>query len=199
LADQNFEQVVRKPNSCEGFYTAKSKYVDFKIPKSVAADLINKKYDRGNFKLICDVPDLTNQIVKSKDDLTVVGVVDLEWSCTGPVQLFGSASWWLLQDRPANIEWDYINGEPLKLVARYIKYLDMHQRILEEEEAQMHPDRSDKELSNLVKWSRESSAMWLYMLLSAGFNDPDSFTWLRLREHLGDYEWTRPWGGIWRR
>jgi hypothetical protein len=87
--------------------------VDFKILKSVAADLINQKYDRGNFKLICG-------------DLTVVGVVDLEWSYTGPAQLFGSAPWWLMQDRPTNIEWDYIDGEPPKPAARYFKSLDMY-------------------------------------------------------------------------
>jgi hypothetical protein len=165
--------------------------VDFNILKSVAADLINKKYDRGNFKFICDDLGLNNLIVRSKDDLTVVGVVDLEWSYTGPAQLFGSAPWWLLQDRPVNIEWDYVDGEPPKHAARYFRYLDMYQRILEEEEARMHPDRPDKELSNLVKWSRESGAMWLHMLLSAGFNDPDSFPWSKLREHLGDEEWTR--------
>jgi hypothetical protein len=41
----------------------------------------------------------------SEDDLTIVGVVDLEWSYIGPAQLFGSAPWWLLQDRPINEEW----------------------------------------------------------------------------------------------
>jgi len=45
----------------------------------------------GLFKLLCDDFGLANMIVRSKDDLTIVGVVDLEWSYTGPAQLFGSA------------------------------------------------------------------------------------------------------------
>ncbi len=42
-------------------------------------DFINKKYDGRKFKLVCDDLGLANLMVKSKDDLTIVGVVDLEW------------------------------------------------------------------------------------------------------------------------
>ena len=46
-------------------------------------DYVNKKYDHGPFKLICDDLGLANMIVKSKEDLTIVGIVDLEWSYIG--------------------------------------------------------------------------------------------------------------------
>ncbi|EEP80899.1 predicted protein [Uncinocarpus reesii 1704] len=132
----------------------------------------------------------TNLVVKSKEDLTVVGVVDLEWSYIGPAQLFGSAPWWLLQDRPVHPEWDAdANGSKLSHVGtRYIKHLEMFISILEEEEKTM-PGHEDKELSNLVKWSQESGAMWLHMLLSSGFNDHHVFPFMQLRQHLGR-EWT---------
>lgn len=63
-------------------------------------------------------------------------------------------------------------------------------RILGEEEANM-PGYEGKELSSLVKWSHESGAMWLHMLLSSGFNDHRSFPFTQLRQHLGASEWAR--------
>lgn len=151
--------------------------------------MINTKYDRGKFKLICDDFGLGNLIVRSKEDLTVVGVVDLEWSYIGPAQLLGSAPWWLLRDRPVNPAWDCEDDEPPKVAARYFKYLDIFMRILEEEEAKM-PGHEEKEFSSLVKWSQTSGAMWVHMLLSAGFIDDRTFPFTQLRLHLGD-EWAR--------
>jgi len=130
-----------------------------------------------------------NLIVRSKDDLTIVGVIDLEWSYIGPAQLFGSAPWWLLQDRPVNDIWDYNNGEPPKVAVRYFRYLEIFNRVLEEEEEAKMPG-CEKELSNLVKWSQDSGAMWLHMLLSVGFNDEWSFPFTKLRQHLAE-EWAR--------
>jgi len=185
---QDWEQLVHQPNTVCGPNDAKSKYVAFKVLRSIIPDLIHTNYDRGKFKLICDDLGLSNLIVKSKEDLTIVGVVDLEWSYVGPAQLFGSAPWWLLRDRPVN--WDYVNDEPPKASARYFRYLEIFKRVLEEEEAKT-PGHEQKELSNLVKWTQESGAMWLHMILSAGFNDQEIFPFVQLRQHLGAGEWAR--------
>lgn len=162
----------------------------FKVLRSLIPDLVHAKYDRCKFKLICDDLGLANLIVRSREDLTVVGVVDLEWSYIGPAQLFGSAPWWLLQDRPVNSTWDYKGDEAPKIAARYFKCLDIFIRILEGEEAKM-PGHEERELSRLVKWSQASGAMWLHMLLSSGFNDHRSFPFTQLRRHLGLTEWER--------
>ncbi|THC87445.1 hypothetical protein EYZ11_013107 [Aspergillus tanneri] len=190
VVGQDWEQLVHQPNSTVGLYDAKNKYVAFQVLKSLARDLVNVKYDRCKFKLICDDLGLANLIVRSKDDLTVVGVVDLEWSYIGPAQLFGSAPWWLLQDRPVNSTWDCKGDEPPKIAARYFKYLEIFIRVLEEEEAKM-PGHNEKELSSLVKWSQASGAMWLHMLLLSGFNDHRSFPFTQLRLHIGATEWAR--------
>jgi hypothetical protein len=152
--------------------------------------LVNAKYDRCKFKLICDDFGLANLIVRGREDLTVVGVVDLEWSYIGPAQLFGSAPWWLLQDRPVNSAWDCKGDELSKIAARYFKCLEIFIRILEEEEAKI-PGHKERELSSLVKWSQASGAMWLHMLLSSGFNDHRSFPFTQLRRHLGATEWAK--------
>lgn len=162
----------------------------FRILQGLAGDLVNEKYDRCKFKLICDDLGLANLIVRSKEDLTVVGVIDLEWSYIGPAQLFGSALWWLLQDRPINPEWDSKGGELPEMNTRYFKYLDIFTRVLEEEEAKM-PGNEEKELSSLVKWSQASGAMWLHMLLSNGFNDHRGFPLAHLRRDLGAVEWEK--------
>jgi hypothetical protein len=115
--------------------------------------LVNAKYDRGPFKLICDDFGPANMIVRSKDDLTIVGVVDLEWVYAGPAQLFASAPWWLLHDRPVNEEWDFSDGKPPDATQRYFKCLDIFKRVLAEEEAKI---QSQQEVSELVNWSEAS-------------------------------------------
>ncbi|KAH8432028.1 phosphotransferase family protein [Aspergillus melleus] len=186
---QDWDQLVHQPNSTDDSYDAQTKYVAFKILKSLIPDLVHAKYDRTKFKLICDDLGLANLIVRGREDLTVVGVVDLEWSYIGPAQLFGSAPWWLLQDRPVNSTWDCTDDEPPKIAARYFRCLELFIRVLEEEETKM-PEHKDRELSDLVKWSQASGAMWLHMLISSGFNDYRSFPFTQLRRHFGT-EWTR--------
>ncbi|KAL4985841.1 hypothetical protein BDW68DRAFT_164298 [Aspergillus falconensis] len=190
VATQDWEQLVHQPNSTVGPYDAKNKYVAFKVLNALIPDLVHAKYDRCKFKLVCDDLGLANLIVRGREDLTVVGVVDLEWSYIGPAQLFGSAPWWLLQDRPVNSAWDYTDDRPPKIASRYFECLEIFIRVLEEEEAKM-PEHKEKELSSLVKWSQTSGAMWLHMLLLSGFNDHRSFPFTQLRQHFGDTEWVR--------
>jgi len=124
--------------------------------------------------------------VRSKDDLTIVGVVDLEWSYVGPAQLFGSAPWWLLQDRLSNYDISD-NVEVFEIINRYLRHLKVFQRVLEEEEEKI-PGQG-KELSDLVRWSVDSGAMWLHMILSCGFNDPKVLPFAQLIEHIGPEKW----------
>lgn len=167
-----------------------SKYRSFQVLRSLIPDFIHEGYDHSHFKLICDDLGLANLIVRNRQDLTVIGVVDLEWSYTGPAQLFGSAPWWLLMDRPTNPAWDCDDGEPSEITDRYFRYLGIFQRVLEEEEAKI-PGYEDKELSRLVRWSQQSGAMWIHMLLSTGFNDPRTFPFTRLKQLVGADEWDR--------
>ena len=151
--------------------------------------MINEDYDQGPFKLICDDLGPANVMVRSQHDLTIVGVVDLEWVYAGPAQLFASAPWWLLLDKPINEEWDFVVGDPPEPVtSRYFKHLEMFKCVLDEEEAKL-PEHHEKEVSKLVKWSEDSGAMWLHMLLSSGFFDWFSFPCMQLRQRVGGVEW----------
>lgn len=152
--------------------------------------MVNPEYDHHKFKLICDDFGLGNLIVRSREDLTVVGVVDMEWSYIGPAQLLATAPWWLLGDRPINDIWDSDADDepPREISARYFKFLDIFTRVLEEEEAKL-PGHEAKEFSTLVKWSQSSGAMWLHMLLTTSFHDTYTFPFTYLRRHLGVSGW----------
>lgn len=184
------EQLIRQPNSAYGEYDARDKYRSFKVLKSLIPAFIHKSYDRTKFKIICDDLGLANLMVRSRQDLTVIGVVDLEWSYIGPAQLFGSAPWWLLMDRPTNQAWDCDQAGSATITTRYLRYLDMFQRVLEEEEAST-PGCETKELSSLVRWSQRSGAMWVHMILSAAFNDRCNFPFTKLVQHVGVDDWER--------
>ncbi|CAG7922453.1 unnamed protein product [Penicillium olsonii] len=186
---QDWKQLAHQPNSTAGFNHAQTQFVAFKVLESLIPEFINEKYDRGKFKLICDDLGLANLIVRGAEDLTVVGLVDLEWSYIGPAQLFGSAPWWLLQDRPINSEWDCDDTELPQIGSRYLRYLESYIRVLEEESKIQGCE--DRELSKLVKWSQASGAMWLHMLLSTGLNDTNNFPFTQLRAHIGATEWAR--------
>ncbi|KAK7413883.1 hypothetical protein QQX98_007224 [Neonectria punicea] len=173
-----------------GRFDAMVKYRSLQVLRSLIPDFIYKDYDRSNFKIIYDDLGLANLIVRSRQNLTVIGVVDLEWSYIGPAQLFGSASWWLLMDRPTNLAWDCDNGEPSEVTTRYFRYLGIFLSIPEGEEAKT-PGHKDKELSRLVPWSQHSGAMWVHMLLSTGFKDPRTFLVTKLIQHLGVEECDR--------
>ncbi|KAI2670582.1 hypothetical protein LCP963914a_9840 [Penicillium roqueforti] len=179
---QDWQQLRFQSNSIAGAGSARTRYASLKILESLIPELTHMAYDKGPFKLICDDFGPANVIVQSKDDLTIIGVVDLEWVYVGPAQLFGSAPWWLLLDRPVNNEWDFEEGEAPKVTKRYFKCLDIFKRVLEEEESKI--PGSDK-LFELVKWSKESGAIWLHMLLSAGFFDSPSFPYILLQRYKG--------------
>jgi hypothetical protein len=47
----------------------------------------------------------------------------------------------------------------------------------------------EKALSDLVRRSEDSGAMWLHMMLSWGFNHRHSLPFSQLRHHIGDEKW----------
>ncbi|KAJ5584909.1 uncharacterized protein N7459_004709 [Penicillium hispanicum] len=188
INNQDWQQLLLQSNSIAGPRSARSRYGALSILKSLIPELTNTTYDRGPFKLICDDFGMANMIVRSKGDLTIVGVVDIEWVYAGPAQLFGSAPWWLLLDRPVNDEWDFEEGEAPKATDRYFKCLEIFIRVLEEEETRM-TESNRRELTELVKWSRDTGAMWLHMLLSSGFFDDLTFPCMQLRKHKGVQWW----------
>ncbi|KAB8222000.1 hypothetical protein BDV33DRAFT_229878 [Aspergillus novoparasiticus] len=188
VISQDWQQLRLQPNAIAGPRSAKSRYSSLKILKSLIPDFINTSYDRGPFKLICDDFGIGNVIARSKDDLKITGVVDMKWVYAGPAQLFGSAPWWLLMDRPVNEKWDFEEKDAPEATDRYFKYLEIFIRVLSDEEDKM-TGNGRKELTELVKWSKDSGAMSLHMLLPSGFFDTPTFPCMQLRKFNGTEWW----------
>ncbi|KAL4915717.1 hypothetical protein BDW62DRAFT_212561 [Aspergillus aurantiobrunneus] len=165
---QDEQQLQHQPNSVTVEQNGGSRFASLKILQSMMPGMVNEKYDQGPFKLICDDLSPANVIVRSQHDLTIVGVVGLEWVYAGPAQLFASAPWWLLLDRPVNEDWDFVAGETPEVSSRYFRHLDMFKQILNEEEAKSL-EYHEREVSQLVQWYEDSGAIWLHMLVSSGF------------------------------
>ncbi|KAJ5775788.1 uncharacterized protein N7511_000799 [Penicillium nucicola] len=191
---QDWQQLRLQPNSISGPWSGISVYASLKILESLIPELTHSAYEQGPFKLICDDFGPANMIVRSKEDLTIIGVVDLEWVYAGPAQLFGSAPWWLLLDRPVNKAWDFEDGKAPKATERYFKCLEIFQRVLMEEELKMS---GTEKLFELVEWSEDTGAMWLHMLLLAGFFDSLIFPFIQLRTHKGEDWWDEQVNKYW--
>ncbi|CAL3972025.1 unnamed protein product [Diplocarpon coronariae] len=113
LADQDWKQLVDHPNSIYGPFHDSSNHL-----------ASEPEYYYCKFKLICNYFRLANLVCRSREDITVIEIVDLDWPYIRSAQLFGSVPWWLLQDR-----------FPPKIVAKCFKYLEIFVRDLEKKEA----------------------------------------------------------------
>ncbi|CAI7593206.1 unnamed protein product [Penicillium discolor] len=185
--NQDKQQLRDQLNSVPEEEEGETNFGSLEILESMIPGMVNEDYDQGPLKLICDDLSPSNMIVRSQDDLTIVGVVDLEWVYAGPAQLFASAPWWLLFNRPINDNWDVIDGEPPKIAKRYFRYFEMFKRILDEEEGKL--PESQKEVSKLVAWSEDSGAMWFHMLVSNGFFGSTMFPCFQLQQRVGAEKW----------
>jgi hypothetical protein len=187
VIEQDWKQLLYQPNSIYGESNARTMYESLSVLKTLIPKFIHPEYNCTRHKLICDDLSLSSVIVRSKDDLTIIGLIDFEWSYIGPAQLFGSAPWWLLGIRLNNVDTYYDKNHP-EMAGRFLKYLEIFKRVLNEEEDSM-PENQEKELSRLVEWSEASGAMWLHMLLSCGFNHPQNLPFVQLQQIIGFQQW----------
>lgn len=185
--NQDKQQLREQLNSVREEEEGETTFGSLEILESMIPEMVNKDYDQGPFKLIWDGFTPSNMIVRSQDDLIIMGVVDLEWVYAGPAQLFASAPWWLLFDRPIDDNWDAVDGEPPKIAKRYFKHLEMFKRVLGEEEGKL--PESQNEVSKLVAWSEESGAMWFHMLVSNGFFESTTCPCFQLQQRVGAEKW----------
>ncbi|KAL4955158.1 hypothetical protein BDW69DRAFT_193447 [Aspergillus filifer] len=172
-------QLKSQVNSAIGRFSVREAYATLDILRSLMRDLVHSHCDRGPYKLIYDDFGLGNMIVKSRDDPTIVGVIDFEWVYAGPAQVFASGPWWLLGEPPTNYGWnDTEEREPPHMASRYFKYLEIFKTREE-----------GKSISTLMDWSEASGAMWLHMILAGCFIDSLSFPCEQLKRHRGMKAW----------
>ncbi|KAJ5958048.1 uncharacterized protein N7479_005198 [Penicillium vulpinum] len=187
---QDLQQIRDQTNSIIEQQEGESNFASLKILESMIPEMVNKDYDQGPFKLICDHLCPLNVIVRSQDDLTIVGMVDLEWVYVGPAQLFASAPWWRIFDHSSYGPSEPVNGEPLEISNHYLRHAEMFKRVLDEEEGKLS-EPHEKELSKLIAWSEESGAMWLHELASNPFFNCSNLPFKQLQQKLGAEKWRK--------
>jgi len=122
-------------------------------------------------------------IVNSAEDLTVVAVIDWEWSYAGPLQLFWSPPRWLLMQNPNT--W----SESDERLVLYNRYLDMYLQILKEEEkAYDYGILAEDTPSALMRQSRTDGRMWFHHIMWEGFNGPEHVPFKQLRAAIPDFD-----------
>lgn len=170
-------------NSVDGEHDARQKYVywsvlDTLIPRFVVPDL-----DNGPFKLICNDFGLANMIVNNAEDLTIVAVIDWEWSYAGPLQLFWSPPRWLLMQTPNTwSEFDERHTE-------YNRYLDMYLQIFgEAEKAYGHDTVAEERPSALMRQFKTDGRLWFHHIMWEGFNSPNHVPFEQLRAAVSDFD-----------
>lgn len=139
-------------------------------------------HNSGPFLLVLDDFGTSNMIVNNREELRVVGVFDLEWSYSGPAQLFATAPWLLLQERPNS--W----LDSADRTERFLRHLTIFTRLLEEEEEKRTPSHHREKLSTLARRSQETGAMWYHMVIQGFFNDPKNLPCARLMACTPDWE-----------
>ncbi|KAK0609327.1 hypothetical protein B0T17DRAFT_546778 [Bombardia bombarda] len=181
VVEQHWQQFTRQRNSVDDSDEGRENYVFHRVLKSLTDHQAWPEHDAGPFKLICDDFGPANMLVNNSRELKIVGVVDLEWSYAGPAQLFATAPWWLLQERPS--VWLHTTERRDMFLRHWARF----KQILEEEEARLRPEGSGW-LSALVKRSEENGTMWYHMVLGASFIAYDDFPSVELRASIPDWE-----------
>ncbi|KAI0869842.1 kinase-like domain-containing protein [Hypoxylon argillaceum] len=153
-------------------FSARQKYLYWRVLDVLIPRFAIPKYDKGPFKLICDNFVPANMIVNSAEDPTIVAVIDLEWSYAGLLQPFWSCrtlkTW----------------SESDERLAEYNRYLDMYLQILQEEEKAYGGDLlAEHTPSALMRQGRVDGRMWFHHIMWEGFNAAPDFDHLVAKMH----------------
>ncbi|KIW39808.1 uncharacterized protein PV06_08392 [Exophiala oligosperma] len=169
LVNQDWEQFQRQPNSGGGPTVTQAKYAAFLALHSSVTIPASLTLSFG---------------------AQTTSLWSGSWTSNGrtPARRSSLAPWWLLQDRLNNYDTFLNKEEAPRFLGRYLRNLDVFKTVLDEEEART-PGQQTMELSRLGRHSEKSGSMWLHMLLSWGFNHPDSLPFAQLQVRLERERW----------
>ncbi|KAI0102836.1 kinase-like domain-containing protein [Nemania sp. FL0031] len=183
IAGNDWRHLREQLNSVDDEDDARQKYLYWTVLDVLIPRFVISKYDKGPFKLICDDFGPANMIVNSAEDLTIVAVIDWEWSYAGPLQLFWSPPRWLLMQTPNT--W----SESDERLAEYNRYLDMYLQILQAEEKAYGGDLlAEDSPSALMRQGRVDGQMWFHHIMWEGFNGPSHAPFEQLRAAVPDFD-----------
>ncbi|KAF2221587.1 hypothetical protein BDZ85DRAFT_221629 [Elsinoe ampelina] len=198
VASLSLRQLEEQANSIDDAEDGRQKYINQKRFEAIIPRFVDAEHDSGSTYLVCDDFRLGNMLVRSETDLTVVAVLDWEWSYAAPYQMFSSPPRWLVIDLPYEFDDD-------KYV-QYTKLLDLFLEVLSEEETKReHPDlcsTSDGDsqaitmtpptdpsrvrLSARMRGTLEDGKFWFHELIQNCYIGADNEPWWRLTQQYPD-------------
>ncbi|KAJ0414799.1 kinase-like domain-containing protein [Aspergillus carlsbadensis] len=176
VANQDMQHLREQPNSVDDPEDARRKYLHSKLFAAVVPRFVDRKYDHGPFKSLCDDFRPGNMLVNNAQDLRIVAVLDWEWAYAAPFQMLYSPPRWLLLKKP----FDWEDGD----VSTYNSLLTLFIDVLEDEQRKRADGCSMPNMAALMRESMEDGRFWFHELVYSCFEAPDSRAWSAIRQHL---------------
>ncbi|KAG8623887.1 hypothetical protein KVT40_008863 [Elsinoe batatas] len=198
VASLSLRQLEEQANSIDDAEDGRQKYINQKRFEASISRFVDTEHDNGSTYLTCDDFRLGNMLVRSETDLTIVAVLDWEWSYAAPYQMFASPPRWLVIDLPYEFDDDKYE--------QYTKLLDTFLEVLDEEESKRcHSDGcstsngnsqaitvtppidpSRARLSTRMRRTLEDGKFWFHELLQNCYIGADNEPWWRLTQQYPD-------------
>jgi aminoglycoside phosphotransferase (APT) family kinase protein len=181
LATQQFLHLKYQRNDAtKGEYDCQKKYIARCLFQKITQQLST---ERGPFCLYCDDFRPSNVLV-SKTDLRVTGVIDWEFTYVAPAEFTYTAPWWLLFESPEAWGSDLNN-----FLKQYKPRLQLFLEILrdcEDMQIQKGTLRESQRLSGKMEHSMENGLFWFCLAARKSFMFDDIY-WSFLHEkYFGD-------------
>lgn len=171
VAEQDWQHLLRQPNSVDDSEDARSKYLYNRIFRALIPSFVAAEHNYGPFKLICDDLRFGNILVNNEKDLKIIAVLDWEWVYAAPYQILFSPPRWLLIKRPS--DWDDTD------ISRYKGLLKRFIDILNEEDSKR---ATRTHIGVLMQQSWGDGMFWFHELVYSCFGSPEEKVWSELRK-----------------
>ncbi|KAF2153102.1 hypothetical protein K461DRAFT_277903 [Myriangium duriaei CBS 260.36] len=142
VLDQNWTQLMDQKNAVNDPEDARLKYIALKQMDAALKEFSGPYDDADQFRLYCDDFCPLNMIVKSATDLTIVSVIDWEWSYAAPYQMLASPPRWLAGEK-------FYNFRSREDVNFYSRLLDIFLDELRQQENLRHTPVQNAHASQL--------------------------------------------------
>lgn len=163
-----------QPNSVDDTQDARDKFVFRRLFRDAIPSFVSNEHGKEGSRLLNDDFRFGNILVKSQTDLSIVAVLDWEWTYAAPYQLFYSPPRWLLMKKPI-----YLDESELSRY-RHLFNIFLEELGSEEVESAKWNEQGNDTLSRLMRKSMDDGKFWFHELIHTCFEDAGNSAWARL-------------------
>ena len=180
LVQQSIKHLREQKNSVDNADDARNKYVHRQRIQSIAPRFVSKKHNHGPYKLICDDMRPGNMKINLETS-EIIGMLDVEWTYTGPYQFLYSPPSWLILSNPTS----WTSSSEGLYQQKFLIFI----KSLEKEEVEREIETGDKvqpdeKLSYLMRQSMQDGKFWFNELLRESFNFDEEVLWPNIKRFI---------------